>query len=168
MKPKPRRRIVVVALAGCLVAVIAIGGRMLLADRSPDAPDAAPTVLKPGCPAVLPGISGANQDFFDLIVWEGHTYLRADDAQGSTLPETIRVGRQVTRVGCSLTDPASTNGNRVTLPPWPDRVATGLPAGTPFYAVRGFTSSCVLGVEHDAEVIAYVAVDLDHGDRPLC
>jgi hypothetical protein len=138
-----------------------------------DPAPAAPRVLQAGCPAVLPGTSNALDDYADLVVWQGRSYLTADGVPGepaahSPVPATLRRGPAVTTVGCSLGDASVTDGQRLAPGPWPDGTATGLPSGTTLFALRGADPACVLGAERDSEVVAYVAVDLEGDWTPLC
>jgi hypothetical protein len=155
-------RVGVASLATGL-ALLVLGGTW--AAVVPTAEPAAPIVLRAGCPAVLPGTSSALDDYADLVVWQGRSYLQAADPPG---PAGLRLGPVVTTVGCSLADPSATEGQRVAPGPWPDGTATGLPTGTRIHAVRGRDPSCLLAVARDPEVVAYVAVDLAGDGGPLC
>ena len=132
-----------------------------------------PTVLRAGCPAVLPGTSNALDDYADMVVWQGRSYLQAgqvpqEPTADSPVPATLRLGAVVTTVDCSLTDRSVADGQRLAPGPWPDRTATVLPSGTTLSAVRGADPACVLGTRRGADVVAYVAIDLDGDWSPLC
>jgi hypothetical protein len=170
-----RRRVPDRLGAACVAAglTLAVAAALGAGADGTDRSAGPPAVGRPGCPAVLPGTSNALDDYADLVVWQGRSYLSSSQVPerpvaGSPLPDPIRLDREVTTVGCSLSDPATTGGERLAPGPWPDGTATALPVGAALRAVRGVDPSCVLGVEHRGEVVAYVAVDLDGDWRPLC
>ena len=134
-----------------LGASLAAAAAVLSLTGAPGETAAAPTVLRPGCPAVVPGSSSALDDYADLFVWQGRSYVSADGVPPepgavSPVPDPLRPGGQVTAIGCSLTDQASTGGQHIAPGPWPDGTATGLTTGTAVHAVRGVDPGCVLAV----------------------
>lgn len=131
--------------------------------------DSQPKVVKPGCPAIVPGTSDATDDYPDLVVWQRSTYIRQDSVPAkpnSALPKPIRLDHKITTVGCSLADPSSTNGHHIAPGQWPDRTATGLPEQTPLYAARNVNPACAVVARNRHESLIYVAVGED--GKPRC
>ena len=119
-----------------------------------------PTVIKKGCPAVLPRTDNANEDFADEFVWQQRHYISGFD---TTAAAEVHLGAPVLTITCSLADPSSTNGHRVAYVPWPDGTATGLDIGTIVYAVDGHDPACLLGVEVNGRPEPYSVWDLATG-----
>lgn len=159
-RKRPRRS--TFAVLG-MIAVTAVG--IGACARNPE-----PIVVKPGCPAVIPGTRNVVQDFVDLVVWRSRTYVAVGNLAKRprlALPRNIRLDYKITTVRCSLAEPASTNGLAVVAPgQWPDRVATSLPVGTPIYAARDVGVACAIVAVHAHKKIIYVAVNDDF--RPVC
>lgn len=153
-------------MLGTVSAACVLGGLVLSGCGPP-----APVTVKAGCPRVLPGTSNANEDFFDEFVWQARIYVEVGSASPPRrgLPAPLRLGQRVTTVTCGLNDPPMAGvGKRLEPLPWPDGTATGLPTGTPIYAVQTVAPSCLLAVEQARKVTPYVAVDLEGDGNPLC
>ena len=78
----------------------------------------------PACPARLTGTSSATQDFADLLVWQGRTYVHVEQGPDVT------GGDEVGRITCSVGDIDNPEGLGLESLPWPDGTATTLPRGT--------------------------------------
>ena len=121
-----------------------------------------PTPTHPACPegsAYPPGTAGA-VDYTDSILHDSVSY--------EYLP-TVRVmasqiGSVVTRIRCSMATYPDTHA-----PPshWADDTAAALSAGTPVYAVKGFSPRCRLAAYVVGHPRTYVAVNATkHGPVP--
>jgi uncharacterized protein YceK len=139
---------VIAALAGCGSQIHAAAG------------DPAPT--QPACPegsAYPPGTEGA-VDYTDSI--------RHDSVNYEYLPvvpvTAAQIGSVVTRIQCSMATYPDTHA-----PPshWANDTAAGLSAGTPVYAVKGFSPGCRLAAYVDGHPRTYVAMNAgQHGSVP--
>lgn len=129
-----------------------------------------PRVIAADCPAVMPGTNNANEDFADMFVWKGQTYISADSGvpPAGSSPSPVEPGSKVGEVTCSLVDgPLSSVSERLVNPPWPDGTATGLPQGTAIYAVHGAPPRCRLAAPLDGRVVSYLAIDTIDSSWPL-
>jgi len=121
-----------------------------------------PPAMRPACPegsAFPPGTHG-EVDYIDSI--------RHDSVNYEYLPSVpitaSQVGSVVTRIRCSMATYPDTHA-----PPshWADDTATGLSAGTPVHAVKGFSPRCRLAAYVAGRPRTYVAVnDTKHGPVP--
>lgn len=141
---------VLAALAGCGSQVQAGAG------------DPTPTPTHPACPegtAYPPGTAGI-ADYIDSIVHDSvsYQYLPAVHVTAAQL------GSVVTRIQCSMATYPDTHA-----PPshWADDTAAALPAGTPVYAVTGFSPRCRLAAYVAGHPRTYVAMTATkHGPVP--
>jgi hypothetical protein len=139
---------VIAALAGCGSQVQAGPG------------DLVPT--HPACPegSAYPAGTAAAVDYTDSILHDSvhYEYLPA-------VPVTAaQIGSVVTRIRCSMATYPDTHA-----PPshWADDTAAALSAGTPVYAVKGFSPRCRLAAYLDGHPRTYVAVTATkHGPVP--
>ena len=111
-----------------------------------------PTPTHPACPegsAYPAGTAGA-VDYIDSILHDSVNYEYLP-----TVPvAAAQLGPVVTRIQCSMSTYPDTHA-----PPshWADDTAAGLAAGTPVYAVKGFSPHCRLAVNVDGQLHTYVA-----------
>jgi hypothetical protein len=100
-----------------------------------------------------PGVSGIGE-YVDFLRFDGRTYFgRSASISASQL------GPVVARVRCSLT--AADDPSR-TPPQIIDGTASFLRAGTPVYAVRGYSPTCRLAAYLNGQLQAYLA-QAEHG-----
>ena len=144
----------VCAMSAAVVAVLAGGGSQA---ARVGAGDPAPT--RAACPegsAYPPGTHG-EVDYTDSIWYDSVSYAYLP----SVRIMASQIGSVVTRIRCSMATYPDTHA-----PPshWADDTATGLPAGTPVHAVKGFSPRCRLAVYVTGRPRTYVAVnDTKHG-----
>ena len=121
-----------------------------------------PTPTRPACPegsAYPPGTASA-VDYVDSIWHDSVSY----EYFPSVRITASQMGSVVTRIQCSMATYPDTQA-----PPshWADDTATGLSAGTPVHAVKGFSPRCRLAVYVADHPRTYVAVNnTKHGPVP--
>jgi hypothetical protein len=121
-----------------------------------------PTPTHPACPqgsAYPPGTAAA-VDYIDSIVHDSVSYEYLPGVHVTA----AQVGSVVTRIQCSMATYPDTHA-----PPshWADDTAAALSAGTPVYAVKGFSPRCRLAVNVAGHPRAYVAMNATkHGPVP--
>lgn len=105
----------------------------------------------PACPkgSPLPPGEGNAVDYVDFFEYHSRFYLVAP--AGNTGP--VSLGSVVTRVRCTLT----TASDRRQPPPVVDGTAAFLPAGTPVYAVAGYSPRCRLAAYLGGRLHVYLA-----------
>jgi uncharacterized protein YceK len=131
---------VLAALAGCGSQVQAGAGD--------------PTPTHPACPegSAYPAGTMAAVDYTDSILHDSvnYAYLPAVHVTAA------QIGSVVTRIQCSM---ATYPGTHAPPSHWADDTATGLSAGTPLYAVKGFSPRCRLAAYVDGHPRTYVAMN---------
>lgn len=124
----PSRRVLLVVVLAVVLAAGAVTTGWLVRRPGPVPPGG---VTTPGCPSLLPGTLDAVQDFADLVVWRGRTYVSGSDKDAD-------VGTQLGTVTCSIEQMDNPDHWRIGPTPWPDGTATGLVNGTPLYVATGY------------------------------
>jgi hypothetical protein len=131
---------VIAALAGCGSQVQAGPG------------DPPPT--HPACPegSAYPAGTASAVDYIDRIVHGSVSY----EYLPSVHVTAAQIGSVVTRIRCSMATYPDTHA-----PPsrWADDTAAALSAGTPVYAVKGFSPRCRLAAYVDGHPRTYVAMN---------
>jgi len=121
-----------------------------------------PTPTRPACPegsAYPPGTAG-EVDYIDSIWHDSVSYEYFPNVRITA----SQIGSVVTRIQCSMATYPDTQA-----PPshWADDTATGLSAGTPVHAVKGFSPRCRLAAYVAGHPHTYVAVNnTKHGPVP--
>lgn len=111
------------------------------------------------CPKVAGGQGYAAVDYVDFIQAFGHQYLA--DFAGRVIPAPARsdLGAVVLRSRCSfaaLNDRTHKDPGRAR-----DGDTAFLAAGTPIYAIKGWSTQCRLAAEHNGRLHVYLATE-DH------
>ena len=148
-------------------AVIALAVVVMLVVRSGQQPDG---VASYRCPSFTGSTTTGGGDYLDGFVWNGVEYLRHEvffSRSWNPVPRP-RIGKQLTTVGCNLSERTygfvfDIEGGR-----WPDRTATLMRTGSPVYVIRGFNHTCRITVHDGGEWKTYAAWDFDSGLRKPC
>lgn len=146
----------------CAVSAAVIAALVGCGTEAHGGPAARPTPTRPACPqgsAYPPGTRG-EVDYTDSIWHEAVSYVYLPGVRITA----SQIGAVVTRIRCSMATYPDTHA----LPAHQaNDTATALSAGTPVYAVKGFSPRCRLAAYVAGRPRAYVAVnDTKRGPVP--
>lgn len=122
--------------------------------RSTTVATPSPTASGSDCPPVKHTSGYVTIDYLDFIRYRGRDYVSGLDPQSRPIP-TTQTGGVVLHVRCSLSQLNDRTGKEPAERR--DGDAAFLPAGTPVYAVRGWSTNCRLAARRDNRLYLYLA-----------
>ena len=124
-------------------------------DPTTAAPTSTHTTQVVDCPPVKKMTGSVAIDYVDFVRFDGRGYVSGlDDASRHPVPAS-QLGRELFRVRCSLARLNDRTGKQPAEQR--DGDAAFVPAGSPVYAVRGWSPRCRLAARHEGRLYLYLA-----------
>ena len=144
-------------IAGCTAPSAPTAVRPVVSSQSPPGVSAPPSPASSGadCPPVMRTGGYVSIDYVDFIRYQGRDHVSGLDPQTRRPLTESQLGAVVLHVRCSLSELNDRTGK--TPARRRDGDAAFLRAGTPVYAMRGWSPRCRLAARHGGRIYLYLA-----------